>query len=81
MVAARNIVLLLKRGDSKKAKELKREFCLDHKKITALLQSAKAKAEQPLKEENELVDESVESAAPEGSAAPAARLEPSSAGY
>ncbi len=79
-VAARNIVLLLKRGDAKKAKELESEFRLDHKKIAAILQSAKAKAEQALKEENELVDESVKPAVPEGSTTPAVRLEQSSAG-
>lgn len=59
MVAARNIVLLLKRGDSKKAKELEREFCLDNKKIAALFKSEKTKVESLLQEENQTLDETI----------------------
>ncbi|MBP9091302.1 tetratricopeptide repeat protein [bacterium] len=59
MVAARNIVLLVKRGDAKKAKELESEFCLDDKKIASLLKSEKTKAESMLQEENKLLDETI----------------------
>ncbi len=64
-VAAHNIVLLLKRGEAAKAKKLEREFCLNSKKIAALLKVEKIESTNQFKEEIELIDEREQTIAPE----------------